>query len=690
MVKTFNNIFSQTDIDLILHLPEVKKAKEDIDKKYEGSVYFTIDIIHEIQQILLEKLGLNLSNVPMRWIKGDTKPHVDLGENTFNNTYLVYITDSKGEFLIDGDSYLISKGNAYIFSEGLEHGTINTGLEPRLLLGPMSEEGFAVGIPIEPTTITANGETDTIHFYYDSHPEVNVYYTINETQYNGITYPITIVNTNPNPENSRLKVLFETDIPISFTNFYFICGSANIQFGSMSLKDNGTIPNITINTVSDYNGLIQNGTENGDGNSNIYIFNLKISVLNLNSTLLNGAGWFGQQYFAKGVYNCFIINCHSDGPIGENCGGIVGANCGGISDSVKIIYCSSSGNITGSGDNENITGGGGIIGANSSCVSVLKSYSLGSIGQNCGGIIGYNCQLSNVSRCYSTGTIGQYGGGIIGRKAEFIECDISYSSNTGNLSSYAGGIFGAYATSCVATNCYSLAVGEGGIFGNNGTNITPNNCYYANGPWNTETANNKLLYFPNPPNNATGAWINTQPYGQPYGPYEFEMGYSPYIIENIFYDEGFQELQIVPITFQNINAGNKTISAKVSNQEFKIIQVYSNNMNPILNTSISIDNTGAVSTSLITDPGSYLLYIKNNNTDNNNIYSITVMDLTVQQSIIPTQINNNSFKVSNLFLDDLENSILLAQTSNGGSGGDSFTIYDVLLSELVNEALINQ
>ena len=171
------------------------------------------------------------------------------------------------------------------------------------------------------------------------------------------------------------------------------------------------------------------------------------------------------------------------------------------------------------------------------------------------------------------------------------------------------------------------------------------------------------------------------------------MGYSPYIIENIFYDEEFQELRIVPITIQNINAGNKTISAKVSNQEFKIIQVYSvveNIINPIPNGSISIDNTGAVSTSLITPSGNYLLYIKNNNTDNNNIYSITVMDLTVQQSIIPTQINNNSFKVSNLFLDDLENSILLAQTSNGGSGGDSFTIYDVELLELVNEALINQ
>ena len=228
MVETFNNIFSQTDIDLILHLPEVKKAKEDIDKKYEGSVYFTIDIIHEIQQILLEKLGLNLSNVPMRWIKGDTKPHVDLGENTFNNTYLVYITDSKGEFLIDGDSYLISKGNAYIFSEGLEHGTINTGLEPRLLLGPMSEEGFAVGIPIEPTTITANGETDTIHFYYDSHPEVDdVYYKINETKYSDITYPITIVNTNP--QTARLKVLFETDIPISFTKFNIMLNKINLK-----------------------------------------------------------------------------------------------------------------------------------------------------------------------------------------------------------------------------------------------------------------------------------------------------------------------------------------------------------------------------------------------------------------------------------------------------------------------------
>jgi len=154
MIKTCNNIFTELDIDFIFNLPEVKKEKEDIDIKSEGSIYFTIDITPEIQKTIFNNLGLNLSNVPMRWIKGDTKQHVDHGQTTFNNTYLVYLTDSLGEFIVDNNSYSITKGCGYVFSEGLEHQTINTRLEPRLLLGPMSEEGFAVG---GASTITADG-----------------------------------------------------------------------------------------------------------------------------------------------------------------------------------------------------------------------------------------------------------------------------------------------------------------------------------------------------------------------------------------------------------------------------------------------------------------------------------------------------------------------------------------------------
>ena len=88
----------------------------------------------------------------MRWVKGDTPPHSDCIKDftkdvakDFANTYLAYLTDSKGRFSVDGNVYAISKGAAYVFSEGLRHETIGTGSEPRLLLGPMSEDGNSLG-----------------------------------------------------------------------------------------------------------------------------------------------------------------------------------------------------------------------------------------------------------------------------------------------------------------------------------------------------------------------------------------------------------------------------------------------------------------------------------------------------------------------------------------------------------------
>ena len=82
----------------------------------------------------------------MRWIKGDTPNHKDTGTNSFDKTYLVYLTDNSGQFIIGNDSYPITQGIGYSFSEGLYHETINTGYEPRLLLGPMSEKALSVGM----------------------------------------------------------------------------------------------------------------------------------------------------------------------------------------------------------------------------------------------------------------------------------------------------------------------------------------------------------------------------------------------------------------------------------------------------------------------------------------------------------------------------------------------------------------
>jgi hypothetical protein len=89
----------------------------------------------------------HINSVPMRWIKGDTLPHIDRGNQSFQNTFLMYLTDSSGSLVLDGTSYPISRGSAYKFNEGLPHETIDTGYEPRLLLGPMSEQGLSVGRP---------------------------------------------------------------------------------------------------------------------------------------------------------------------------------------------------------------------------------------------------------------------------------------------------------------------------------------------------------------------------------------------------------------------------------------------------------------------------------------------------------------------------------------------------------------
>ena len=140
-------------------LEEVQAAKRKIDVQKSGSVYFTIAMTDTINSVLKDSFGLELpattiKTVPMRWIKGDVAPHVDVGFGaaaTFDTTHLLYLTDSPGELVLDGKAHPITKGTAYTFPESIRHETINTGSEPRLLLGPMSEEGFAVGEAPQPT-----------------------------------------------------------------------------------------------------------------------------------------------------------------------------------------------------------------------------------------------------------------------------------------------------------------------------------------------------------------------------------------------------------------------------------------------------------------------------------------------------------------------------------------------------------
>jgi hypothetical protein len=136
------------DIYYLNQLPEVLEAKSELDNTISGKIYFSVNLTESIRNVLTSRFGLDLSGIstiPMRWIKGDTAPHVDVGASKFDHTYLVYLNSSPGELVVDGTMYPILENTGYVFNEGLSHTTHNTGSEPRLMIGPMSEQAFAVG-----------------------------------------------------------------------------------------------------------------------------------------------------------------------------------------------------------------------------------------------------------------------------------------------------------------------------------------------------------------------------------------------------------------------------------------------------------------------------------------------------------------------------------------------------------------
>jgi hypothetical protein len=190
MSSAFTNVFSSEVIEYIIQLPEVISARATLNSYNDHRVYFTIPITETIRNALLTTFGLDLShltNLPMRWIKGDTTPHVDSGPVIFKNSYLVYLTNSAGELVLDTTSYSITANTGFKFNEGLAHKTLNTGNEPRLLIGPMDEFGNPVGAT---PVIYYSNYADAIA----QNANVIAYgssYVINENIYIGNTSPYT-------------------------------------------------------------------------------------------------------------------------------------------------------------------------------------------------------------------------------------------------------------------------------------------------------------------------------------------------------------------------------------------------------------------------------------------------------------------------------------------------------------------
>ena len=146
-LRTYTDVLSGEQLRYLQELPEVSVALQRINAG-ATVVYFTVELTADIKETLRSRLGLDLSavsKIPMRWITGDTVPHIDTGAGEFANTFLMYLNNNPGAFVVGEDSYPIVENTGFVFDEGLRHETLNTGAEPRLLLGPMNEGGLPVG-----------------------------------------------------------------------------------------------------------------------------------------------------------------------------------------------------------------------------------------------------------------------------------------------------------------------------------------------------------------------------------------------------------------------------------------------------------------------------------------------------------------------------------------------------------------
>lgn len=660
------SIFNQEDLDILRNLPEVQKTQGTSCTNFQASVPETI------KQKLQSNLGLDLSqvsSVPFRWIHGDTKPHVDRGQKSFENTYLVYLTDGDGQFEVGDESYSITAGTGFVFSEGTRHAVKNTNGSSRLLLGPMSEEGFSVGASI--SVVTADGAIDTV---YISQFDGILYYKIN----NGILFqfslPIGLLNSNVDPANYILKVYFTTDITLTTVNDYFVIGSNGIQIGSPNLKQDGSKYTINIDNVTNYPGLIDS-----QNYSYLNVYNLHVAAINGSTLLGGGSGWIGHYAYGEGGSNNYIINCSSDGPISGLGGGIVGARAGQLGGNLTIIGCSSSGNIA-------ISGGGiaGELCGSQGEVTIMNCSSSGSIGLQGGGIVGESAGITGscyISFSYSTGTIGEEAGGIYGKVAGYANSESGGSGATavncysrGSITILGGGICGSYTAGASGTgtmtvnNCYSsgnFSTSNNGIFGSNSRleACFVDNSYFADGSWSYISANAAL----------DESYYRSVEIDEPYDLRNF--GPSPYSLTTITGNT-------VRLNFNTTIQASSSISPAISGfTTYSIVEISSDDDSP--SSTITINPiTGIISTTRSTPLDVYLVEVyaeKDNGQYTSTNVNITVLEPPLLGSIL---IPGKGFNFEMYNSIQLGNNLINHRVENKNLRFKSFEDYNKYLKSL--------
>jgi hypothetical protein len=220
MASVRSDVFSQDDLYYLTHHSEVLSTKEELDLRPSGKLTFSIPVTDSIRAALTAAFGLRMEDaIPMRWIKGDTAPHTDVGASVFQNTYLVYLTDSAGEFIVDSQSYPIQSNTGFVFQEGLSHEAQNTESSLRLMVGPMNELLQPVGGG--PVVSYYNSESDAINQI--NQIAYNFSYTVGDGgPYTYTSWRLASTSTGTSPQN----VVYPDGSVLNSDGFYFLYPAA--------------------------------------------------------------------------------------------------------------------------------------------------------------------------------------------------------------------------------------------------------------------------------------------------------------------------------------------------------------------------------------------------------------------------------------------------------------------------------
>ena len=336
-----------------------------------------------------------------------------------------------------------------------------------------------------PIDISGNGATQAIYLQMSG---VVIQYSVGTlttpgiwNDISGTTWPATITNSNPGA-STILRVIATQSLTILTSTSYFIVGTTYITF-------DGSGNTITMSNLSNYPGLIQNGTNLVVGKANIIVQNFNIVGSGASTETNQNGGWLCQAYYGRASLANYITNCTNAARITRNnAGGLFGVYAGSYTGATMFITnCSNSADMTTAtqGRCGGICGqsagslGGVLTFTNCMNTGLISTAESGGIvganagGENTGGVTFTNCtNTGNITGAKSGGIVGSYFGSFY-TTTPLITNTITTCTNTGNITGqYAGGIAGwSFGFNTTSTQSITNSYSTGDISGNNAGGI---------------------------------------------------------------------------------------------------------------------------------------------------------------------------------------------------------------------------